>query len=339
MTNEITNAILSLWSARRRTKHTPSGWISGNAVCCHHRGEKQDTRGRGGLLITPNDGFQWHCFNCNFKAGWTPGKLLSSNTKLLFKWLGMSEADIGKLGLIAMKVQSNKPVDHKPLNFDLVEKELPKSSKSIDEWVNDPNLQDRQQLAEVINYIITARSLKWDWYPWHWSPTPGFKDRVILPFYYNGKVVGYTGRKITEGKPKYLTDAQPGYVFNMDAQTGNKKYAIVVEGQFDAIAIDGIAVMHNEPNETQCARINTLGREIIVVPDRDPPGAKMLKAALEHNWSVSVPPWEDDIKDVADAVRRYGRIYTLFTILQYRVHGEIKINLLKKKLESIDVQK
>jgi hypothetical protein len=61
----------------------------------------------------------------------------------------------------------------------------------------------------------------------------------------------------------------------------------------------------------------------------------MLKAAIANNWSVSLPPWADDVKDVADAVKKYGRLYVLTTILHYRVRGEIKINLLKKKLESI----
>jgi DNA primase len=81
--------------------------------------------------------------------------------------------------------------------------------------------------------------------------------------------------------------------------------------------------------------LNSLGREVIVVPDRDKAGAKMLKAAIDSSWSVSLPPWGDDVKDVADAVKKYGRMYVLAAILQYRVHGEIKINLLKKKLEAI----
>jgi DNA primase len=169
-----------------------------------------------------------------------------------------------------------------------------------------------------------------------WSPAAGYVDRVIVPFYQDGMIVGYTGRKITEGKPKYLTDAQPGYVFNIDAQTADRKYVIVVEGQFDAIAVDGCAIMHNEPNKTQIMRLNTLQREVIVVPDKDKPGAKMLKAAIENKWSVSLPPWGDDVKDVADAVKKYGRLYVITTILHYKESNEIKIQLLKKKLEGLN---
>ena len=174
-----------------------------------------------------------------------------------------------------------------------------------------------------------------DWYNWMWSPASGYKDRVLIPFYQDGKVVGYTGRKITEGKPKYLTDSQSGYVFNIDSQNYDRKFVIVTEGQFDAIAVDGVAIMTNEPNEAQVARINALAKEIIVVPDRDRPGAKMLKSAIDNGWGASLPLWDDDVKDVADAVKKYGRLYVLTTILHYRVSGEIKINLMKKKLEAI----
>jgi hypothetical protein len=285
-------------------------------------------------MTNAEGGFQYHCFNCNFKAGWSPGKLLSKNTKRLFNWLGMSDSDVGKLNLAALKIKDDQPTLKKTLNFALEERSLPDDCLPVDTWIAQ-GAQDTE-LLEVISYLVDNRKVGWDWYPWHWSAAPGYKDRVILPFYHDGKIVGYTGRKITSGKPKYLTDAQPGYIFNIDKQTSDRKYVIVVEGQFDAIAIDGCAIAHNEPSETQVMRLNALGREVIVVPDRDRPGAKMLKAAIDNNWSVSLPPWGDHIKDVADAVKEYGRLYVLTTILHYKVTGEIKINLLKKKLEALD---
>ena len=316
-------------------KTTPSGWTSFDAPCCHYRGEKRDTRKRGGIMTGSEGNFTYHCFNCNFKAGWTPGKLLSKNTKDLFKYLGVSDIDIGKLNLVALKIKDGQPVLTKSLNFELKERELPEGTMSIIDWINSAYTPDiEKDIGPVIEYIIN-RGMQLDWYNWMWSAQPGYKDRVIIPFYNDRKIVGYTGRKITDGNPKYLTDAQPGYVFNIDAQSYERRFVIVVEGQFDAIAIDGCAIMHNEPNENQCNRINMLNKEVIVVPDRDRAGAKILKAALANGWSACMPPWENDIKDVADAVKRYGRLYTLTTILKYRVHGEINLNLLKRKLENV----
>jgi DNA primase len=106
-----------------------------------------------------------------------------------------------------------------------------------------------------------------------------------------------------------------------------------MEGQLDAIAVDGCAISHNEPSDTQIMRLNALGREVIVVPDRDKPGAKMIQTAIEQGWTVSMPDWGDNIKDAADAVKKFGRVYTLFTILHYKETNEIKKQLLKKKLE------
>ena len=61
-----------------------------------------------------------------------------------------------------------------------------------------------------------------------------------------------------------------------------------------------------------------------------------MSAAINNGWSVSLPPWEEDIKDVADAVKKYGRLYTLATILHYQEDNKIKIELYKKKLEKLD---
>jgi len=331
--NEVQASLHTLLPPNR--KLTTGGWVSFNAVCCHNRGDRPDTKKRGGVLFT-DDGFTYHCFNCGFKAGWSPGKLLSSNTKSLFKWCGMGDSDISRLGLITLKFKEDQPQTKRALNFVLQERELPEGAMLLKEWalaVWKPG--EDADMVRVFEYLV-SRGMELDWYDWMWTPAPGYKDRLLIPFYHDGKVVGYTGRKITEGKPKYLTDSQNGYVFNLDRQTYDRSCVIVVEGQFDAIAVDGAAIMTNEPNETQCARLNAMGKQIIVVPDRDRPGAKLVKAALDNGWAVSLPPWEDDVKDVADAVKRYGRLYTLTTILHYQETNKIKIQLIQKKLEAMN---
>lgn len=319
-----------------KRKQTPSGWISFDAPCCFRRGESKDTRQRGGVLLNNKGGFQYHCFNCQFKAGWSQGHSLSEHTKSLFKWLGMSDDEINKLILLTLKDKELTNKELPQLNFEFNSVQLPENTKLLTTWekikLEDQELENLLSIKEYIK----QRGFELDWYPWHWSTTNGYTDRLIIPFYYDKKIVGWTGRKITPGKPKYLTHSQPGYVFNLDSQHYNRKYLIVVEGQFDAIAVDGVAIMHNNPSDVQCARINALGKEVIVVPDKDRAGSKIIDAALKNNWTVSLPPWEDDIKDVADAVKRYGRIYTLFTILHYKEKNKIKIELLKRKLEALN---
>jgi len=332
--NLIQTAVQTVLPPKR--KATPSGWTSFNAPCCVHNGERTDTRGRAGIMFK-EDGFQYHCFNCNFKAGWSPSKLLSKNTKNLFGWLGIPDSEIQKLALYALQLKEDQPVTKIEINLTLKDVALPEMTMSLVEWAKEDLPEDVQTQLLVIYKYVLDRGMDIDWYNWSWSYAPGYRDRVIIPFYQNGKVVGYTGRKITEGKPKYLTHSQPGYVFNIDRQTVDRKYVLVMEGQFDAIAIDGCAISHNEPNDAQIMRLNALGREVIVVPDRDKPGAKMIATAIEQGWTVSMPEWGDGVKDVADAVKKFGRVYVLFTILHYKETNEIKKQLLKKKLEHVEL--
>lgn len=314
-------------------KTTPSGWISFNAVCCHHNGESRDTRNRGGILIT-SDGFQYHCFNCNFKAGWTEGKLLGGSTKKLLAWLGVNDSEINRLSLYSLRMKDSVAATEKKINIDLEERSLPEGSVDIQKYWADPDEPLQVKIRHAMK-IVVDRRLSMVHYQWHYSPNPGFEDRLIIPFYQNRKIVGWTARKITDGKPKYITDSQPGYVFNMDRQIASKKFVIVTEGPFDAIAVDGVAILGNEPNETQIHRINSLGKEVIVVPDRDIPGLKLIDHAIEQGWSVSCPPWRENIKDVSDAHAEYEELYTLYSILHYRESNKLKLELLKKQQKRI----
>ncbi|NBO28701.1 MAG: hypothetical protein EBX47_08105 [Synechococcaceae bacterium WB8_1B_057] len=244
----------------------------------------------------------------------------------------MTLLDIQKLQLLTLKYKNETPTIKKIQDLELQERKLPDLSLSLKEWATqDLPKNIEQELLEIFKYL-DYRGMSIDWYPWHWSPSPGYKDRLLIPFYQNNKIVGYTGRKINDGKPKYLTDSQPGYVFNIDSQNDSKAFCIVTEGQFDAIAIDGVAIMTNEPSDVQISRLKNLNKEIIVVPDRDAAGSKILQSAIENNWTISYPNWDNTIKDVADAVLRYGRCYTLYSILFYKETNKVKIELLKKKL-------
>jgi DNA primase len=107
---------------------------------------------------------------------------------------------------------------------------------------------------------------------------------------------------------------------------------IVVEGIFDALAIDGMAVMHNDINEKQTQLIKNLERQVIVVPDQDEAGLKLVDRAIELGWAVSIPTWPEGIKDVNDAVVKLGKIATLLIILQAKETSKIKIEIRKKQL-------
>lgn len=309
-----------------KRKHTPSGWTSFNAVCCHHNGTSVDSRQRGGININ-TDSISYHCFNCGFKASWQPGRPLSIKFKKLLQWLNVPDDIITKCTFDALRLKDEIVPEHSleliPKFFD---RALPLGSKSIKEWINDPP----DTLLPVLEYLYD-RGFTIDDYNWYWTDESGFNDRLIVPFYYQNRVVGYTARVCRDRKTaKYISEQQPGYVFNLDNQTYDRKFVIVTEGPLDAIMIDGVAVMSNEISPQQRYLISRLQREVIVVPDRDPAGQKLIEQAITYRWTVSFPDWDEEIKDINDAVIKYGKIYTLWSILKNRESNALKIKLRNK---------
>jgi DNA primase len=126
---------------------------------------------------------------------------------------------------------------------------------------------------------------------------------------------------------------QSGYVCGTDLQKPDWQHVLVMEGVFDALSMSGLAVLHAEINDAQVRLIRSLGREVTVVPDLDEAGMKLVDRAVELGWAVSIPDWPEGCKDVNDAVKMYGRLGALLTIMQARETSRIKIEMVKKRLK------
>jgi hypothetical protein len=318
-----------------RAKSSPSGWTSFNAPCCQHRGHSPDTRKRAGIRFDGN-GIVYNCFNCKFTTGWQPGSPFGEKMKSLARWLGAGEDDVKTMVFEALKTEAEdyEPLEYQP-QIEFSNKELPEGSMSLRDWLESAILTDAEiseNIMPAIDYIISRGfdPLSNDFY---WSPASGYTDRVIVPFRWNGNVVGNTARKIIDGRPKYLSDQHPHFVFNFDRQKEDQKYILVCEGPFDALSINGVALLTNDIADQQARIINSLNAEVIVIPDQDEAGLQLIDRAIYYNWSVSFPNWDNDIKDVADAVKKYGRLFVIVDAVKTAQKGEIKIKMYKKQLE------
>ena len=329
----VSETVLTYLPAKR--KQTPSGWISFNAQCCHHNGHTADTRGRCGLIANPDGGVSYHCFNCGFKASWQPGRNFSHKLRRLLQWMGAPDDIINKVALEVMRenegVAAKTRIAELP-TFNTVP--LPDTARKLQEWADycalEPGGIDKN-LMKVFEYMA-ARNLNLDDTDYYWTPELGYRDRLIIPFYYEGRIVGWTGRSVVpDKKPKYLTEVQPGFVYGLDEQRHTKLFAIVCEGQIDALHIEGCAIGGSEISDQQALLLNKLNKDIIVVPDRDKAGSKLVERAIELGYSVSMPDWGDDINDIGDCVDKHGRLYTLYSIVSNAEESPLKIRLRAKK--------
>ena len=333
--NLIQNTILSSLPANK--KKTPSGWLSFNAPCCIHNGESQDKKKRGGIMTSADGTLSYHCFNCGYKTSYIVGRKLTQRMRQFMSWLGVPDNTIKRLAIEAMRHEEadTKQTKRKFITFKKIT--LPKNAHLLAFWLEKYVARDLtqpqwQKIDTILNYL-KSRGIGADWYDFMYSPvmTWDMDKRVLIPFYWKGDTVGFTGRLFEPSdKIKYYTDVQPGYVFNMDIQDWTRKFVIVTEGPFDAITISGVSILGSEVNDIQRELIDGLNRKVIVVPDRDKPGEKLIDQAIEFGWNVAFPEWNGKVEDVADAVLKYGRLFTIQSILKSTESNKLKIDLKRK---------
>ena len=177
---------------------------------------------------------------------------------------------------------------------------------------------------------MVSRKIYPEDFPFYWTPKVGFSNRLIIPFLYNNEIVGWTARTIGDATPKYLSEQQPGYVFNLDNQQDNRAFVIISEGPFDALSINGCALLGAEIKDSQNWLLKQLGKELILVPDRDHEGPKTVEQAIELGWSVSMPNWPAGVKDINDAIGKLGKLATLWLIVNNKESNALKIRLKMK---------
>ena len=304
------------------------GWHTFNAICCTHRGETPDKRRRGGVILTPG-GWSYHCFNCHFKCGVTEGQHYSAKTKELLRWCGLDSMEIERLSFESFASKPENLINqvNKPIVITFDRKHLPDDSEAL-------NPEDPRH-TEHVEYI-KSRGLPLKSYPFHVTPDAKFerdKHRRIIPYFYHGEIVGYTSRYYDNRVPKYVSEQQTGYIFNVDAQKESRQSCILVEGQFDAISIGGCAYLGSTITDDQARLLTKIRKQIIVVPDRDKAGMSVCDRALELGYRVSIPEWSPEVKDVNDAVKRYGKFPTLLSILQSATSSRITIEMNKRKFK------
>ena len=324
-------------------KQTPSGWKKRNCPLCHLRGQSADKRERFGI-IEVEGGMNVNCFNCGFTTGWRPQSQLGDKMVFLLTALGVPDEDVKRLKFEAFREASNIKSKEFKLKGSITAKwheiDLVENCHPMRFWL-DNNCED-PDFIKALTYTDSRDILDLDKIYWTPSKKRMFNKRFIFPFFYKGKIVGYTGR--LSGKPpnknvpKYLSEMPQSYIYGLDDQEG-KEFIVVNEGMIDAMVTDGIGVLHNKINADQVTLINNLPGQKILCPDRDKDGDELIEIAIENKWFVAFPNWGrnkdgEPIKDAAEAVEHFGHLLTLKSIVATREKDAHAIRM-KRKLDRV----
>jgi hypothetical protein len=298
---------------------TARGWYNFNCPSCG------DTRGRGGFLMTSTGGFRYRCFNggCDFNSqntGWEPGSGLGGRPRELFQLLGGNPSDLPsrftmmqadhftKRGDLIKNETKEKPV----LNFP--RENLPDDTVSI---LDPGKFVTDKKYERVLDYLIGRGEEVAISYDFKWSPK--FPNHLIIPYKHFDSVVGYLARSVLpEDKNRFFGPCPSDYIFGQDKVDldGPARSVIVTEGVMDAIVLDGMACRNSSMTDKQKLFLNLCGRQKIILPDMERSGLNYVEIAEENNWYVSLPKWDRNVKDATEAVNRYGRLYTIESVVK-----------------------
>lgn len=300
------------------TKNTKGGWEKFDAPCCTHNGEGRDKRSRGNIIFSQS-GISYNCYNCQYRASWKGGSpIVGKKMADLLLWLGASKDEIREMKCkMRVKFQGNeKPYVHKPkyVNFDFNEMDLPEKAKPIDYWLSQNTFDDN--FLDMISYLYSRgdRLLQQNFY---WSPLEKYSRKIIIPFYWDKEIVGYALRAIDKDfNPRYLNYKPKSFIYNTESIKDNNKIIIVVEGVFDALSINGVALLGANITDEQVCWLNQQNKTIILFSDNDSNGGKLKNVAEKNHWYfINKLRGYEHLKDASDIVKEIGAAATVSKLL------------------------
>lgn len=321
------------------TKSTSRGWEKFDAPCCTHNGETRDRRSRGNIIFS-SSGISYNCYNCQYRASWKDSSpIVGKKITNLISWMGASNDEIYdmKNQMRTMFNDGDQPrikrTEYVHLSFN--DMDLPKNAKKIDYWLNQENIPE--DFLDVISYLHKRGNRLFYNDTYYWTPIKEYNlnRRVIIPFYWENKLVGYTARSIDPNeKIRYLNFKQQDYIFNTEKIKEDHKFIMVTEGPLDALSINGIAVLGGNMTTKQVGWLKQQKKEIIIIPDGDSVGGNLKKIAIKNSWTLARPDWliSKTYKDVADAVKNLGAAYVVADIIKCRKDSDILNSIPEEKL-------
>lgn len=303
-------------------KREHNGWNHILCKVCNDHGRKGL---RAGFKFE-GDTVGYNCFNCGTKAKFDPSsdEEISDDMHKVLHAFGVSDDELKELEFSLFgKDQSTKRkkseiqlIDPKPIV-------LPEHFYKLSDA--DPN----DIWAEVARvYLTDVRGIQPDSYTFYLSTgkgpgNKGWRKRLIIPIYKGRDLIFYQGRTLSDQIPKYKNPDIPKdcVLYGMDEIYRNTAAPLyVVEGFFDAWAIDGAAPLRNEFSPQQILHLRRSHRPIVIIPDRFGSGNVLAKQAIREGWSVATPDI-GDCKDMDEAVRKYGKLYVINSITETTVSG------------------
>ncbi len=332
---EIINQYVSLQPENHK------GWQAVQCSVCNDHTRK----GLRGAFLFDGDKVIYKCWNCGHTAVYDPleNELMPKNMVRVLDDFGIPD-DIWKSLILSSPAYMNGAIkrgtDEAPSEESIEPKEL--KMPDFFYYLKDAAADD-EIAAEARIYLKEVRQVDPDAFPYMLAHKHTNRrlhkwlGRVIMPIYKNNKLIYYIGRALYDAPQKYETPASPkekvlyGFERLFERTTAP---LFIVEGWFDAYAIDGVATLGNVITPYQAQWLDRSKREKIYIPDKFGDGFRAAEQALKNGWKISTPDIGSDCKDMDDAVKKYGKLYVIRSIIENSADGFGALVRLKDYCES-----
>ena len=184
-----------------------------------------------------------------------------------------------------------------------------------------------------------------------------FRNRLVFPVIdVRGDVIGFSGRIIGEGEPKYLNSPET-LVFNKSrnlfglnlAKKSKIGYIILAEGNIDVIALheagfdSAVASLGTSLTSQQALLLSRYTSEVVIAYDSDNAGVKASQRAIEllEKLELKVRVLRmDGAKDPDEYMQRFGKDAFAHLLEQSENHIDFRLRDITLKYDlSVDEQK
>lgn len=304
----------------------PKGW---QAVRCHVCND-HTRKGLRGAFLFDGDTTVYKCWNCGHIAKYDPyeHEYMTKNMITVLNAFNVPETEWKSIILESPAYQNGgKQKDRKKELASIEPKEVPMPSFFY--FLKTASADD-EIAKEARDYLITERGVNPDDYPFMLATKAEnprlhkWLGRIIMPIFKNEKLIFYIGRALYDAPKKYETPATPKekVLYGFDRLFEHTQAPLlVVEGWFDGFAIDGVATLGNVITPYQIEWLNRSPRDKIYIPDKFGDGKHAANQALREGWHISTPDIGDNCKDMSDAVKKYGKMYVMKSIIENKATG------------------
>ena len=316
------------------TRTNAKGWHSVLCKVCNDHGKK----GKRAGFRFDHGTTGYNCFNCGHTATFNPNEdsTLSDNMITVLNSFGVPEDEYRVINFqqLGKRFDRESSFDGK-IHVNTKDSQEPNEIPLPDHFYRLTNDESDKWATIAWDYLEHDRGVDPTSYPFYLSTGKGkgkdekqWLGRLIIPIYRDSKLVFYQGRLLVKSlertTKKYLNvDVSRdrvlyGYDNILDEKLDTPLY--VIEGWFDAKAIDGVAIFGNKLTNEQIAWLNRTNRQKVIIPDRYGDGQILAEQALKMGWAVSFP----DIggaKDVSESVKNYGKLYVLKSVIDKTMTG------------------